>query len=74
VNIKNPEIYFTIGFSLWFLACLLLAIMQIGLQLKYGYNKGVLKEIKGGYLKLAKLSGVSFLVGTAIVLIGVVIT
>jgi hypothetical protein len=64
---------FYLGFSLWFIALILLVVMQIGLQIKYGYTKCLLKDVTGVYLKLAKYAGLAFLLGTFIVLIGMII-
>ena len=69
----NTDTFFAVGFAFWFIACLLAAIVGISYRIKYGSCKSLFKEITGTYLKLAKLAGLSFLVGTAIIVIGFIL-
>jgi len=69
----NADTLFAVGSSFWIIACLLLAIVGISYRMKFGYWKSLFKEVTGGYLKLAKLAGLSFLVGTAIIVIGFIL-
>ena len=48
-----------------------LAMTLLGLGL--GFIRTMFKEITGTYLKLAKLAGISFFVGTAIIVIGFIL-
>lgn len=73
MNSFNADTFFAVGFAFWFIACLLVTILGISYRMKFGYWKSLFKEVTGGYSKLAKLAGLSFLVGTVIIVIGFIL-
>ena len=73
MNSFNADTFFAVGFAFWFVACLLSTIVGISYRIKYGHFKSLFKEVTGRYLKLVKLAGISFLVGTAIIVVGLIL-